>query len=259
MQFDLKDRIAVVTGAAGNIGAAICRKLREQGAVVIAADITARSDDAICDAWRILDVTKETSWAELVDWVRVNYGRLDILVNNAGVAPMGTLEGTSLSAWRRCQGINVDGVFMGMKAAMPLLKESGETLPAGASIVNIASAASNRATPFSAAYATSKAAVAMLTKAVGIENMTLRYRVRANSIHPAAVRSDMIETILADYSKITGGTPVEDLRKAMVAEHPMGRLVEPDEVADAVLFLVSDASQYINASELNVDGGLTAN
>ncbi len=259
MRFDLEGRVALVTGAAGNIGAAICQRFHEQDVVVLAADIAPRSADAPCAEWLNLDITSERNWAEVVAGIAARHGRLDILVNNAGIAPMDTLEGTSLADWRRCYAINVDGVFIGMKAATALLRDSGAAASHAACVVNISSAASNRATPFAAAYASSKAAVAHLTRAAGIEYAALGYRIRANSIHPAAVASDMIDTILARYSCITGGTAVDDLRKALVADHPLGRLVDPDEVAQSVLFLASDASQYVNASELHVDGGLTAN
>lgn len=259
MRFDLEGRVALVTGAGGNIGAAICRRLTEQDAIVIAADIAGKPEGANCAEWLSLDVTSEDGWASVIADVTGRHGRLDMLVNNAGVAPMGTLEDTSLAEWKRCYAINVEGAFLGMRTATPLLRETGARSPHAACIVNIASAASNRATPFAAAYASSKAAVAHLTRAAGIEYAALGYRIRANSIHPAAVASDMIDGILARYSEITGGTPVEELRKAMIADHPMGRLVEPDEVAQSVLYLASDAAQYVNATELHVDGGLTAN
>lgn len=255
MQFDMSDRVAIVTGAAGNIGAAICRKLRDQGVTVVAADMALEDGE---DS-RKLDVTDEQSWQSLIGWVSEHHGRLDILVHNAGVAPMDKLEETDLAVWRKCQSVNVEGVFLGIKSATALLRESGARLPAGASVIVISSASSNRATPFAAAYATSKAGVSMLTKSAGIEFKALGYPIRCNSIHPACVKSDMIDNILKRYSVITGGVPIPDLHKAMIEDHPYKRMVEPDEVADAVVFLASDASAYINASELNVDGGLTAN
>ncbi|WP_428310505.1 SDR family oxidoreductase [Hydrocarboniphaga sp.] len=259
MNFGLKSRVVLVTGAAGNIGSAICRQLSQEQAIVIAADISPRPQQANVADWLHLDVTSEAGWAEVIATIAQRHGRLDVLVNNAGIAPMGTLEGTGYDEWRRCLAVNVDSVFLGMKAATPLLRETGAASAWFASVVNIASASSNRATAMASAYAASKAAVAQLTKAVGIEYLSLGYRVRANSVHPAAVQSDMIDQILQRYSVITGGTPVEDLRKAMIADHPMRRLVEPDEVARSVLFLASDASAYVNASEVHVDGGLTAN
>ncbi len=256
MTYDFGGRVALVTGASGNIGNAIARKLREDGALVVSADLPAQLGDG--DDWRALDIVEEESWATLIAWIRTRHGRLDILVNNAGIAPMGKLEDTRIEEWRRCLAINVDGAFLGIKTALPLLRESAERAGHDARIVNVASAAGIRASPLSSAYCTSKAAVGMLTKAAGIEFARLGYPVRANSVHPAAVESEMIENILKRYSEITGGTPVEALRAGLIAGHPLGRLVRPDEVADAVLFLCSDAARYLNATEIHVDGGMIA-
>ncbi|MDB5715792.1 MAG: hypothetical protein JWO15_3189 [Sphingomonadales bacterium] len=256
MTYDLSGRVALVTGASGNIGRAIARKLREDGAIVISADLVTQLGEG--DGWHALDIVEESSWSKLLEWVRTRYVRLDILVNNAGIAPMGKLEDTSLDEWRRCMSINVDGAFLGIRTALPLLRETAEAAGRDARIVNVASAAGIRASPLSSAYCTSKAAVGMLTKAAGIEFASLGYPVRVNSVHPAAVESDMIDGILARYSAITGGTPVDVLRQGLIAGHPFGRLVRPDEVADAVLFLCSDAARYLNATEIHVDGGMIA-
>lgn len=259
MARDLEGTIAVVTGAGGNIGVAICDALRREGVKIVATDIAVRVQSAsFPDDWRPLDVTNEQAWQDFIAQFRADYGRLDILVSNAGVAPMGRIEDFPLDDWRRCQAINVEGVFLGLKAATPLLKESGALRRGGASVINIASGAANRPAAYSAAYCTSKAAVAMLTKAAAIEYAALGYAIRVNSVHPGAVRSEMIEAILEKYSEVTDGTPTDQLRQAMLAGHPMGRLVEPDEVADAVVFLASDAARYVHGTELHVDGGYAA-
>lgn len=258
MTYDLSGRVAIVTGASGNIGAAIARKLREDGAVVVSADLPGHLGGDEADGWHPLDIVDEQSWATLLAWVAARHDRLDILVNNAGIAPMGKLEDMALDEWRRCMAINVDGAFLGIRSALPLLRATATAAGHDARIVNVASAAGVRASPMSSAYCTSKAAVGMLTKAAAIEFASLGYPVRANSVHPAAVESDMIDAILERYSQITGGTPVADLRAGMIAGHPFGRLVHPDEVADAVLFLCSEAARYLNATEIHVDGGMIA-
>lgn len=257
MRFDLEGRIAVVTGAEGSVGGAICDKLAAQGVTVIATDLAGRIG-AETDSRRALDVTDAASWQSLMAWVEAHHGKLDLLVNNAGLAPMATLEGTTQVQWQKAFAVNVEGVFLGMQAALPLLRAAGTARGESACVINIASAASNRATAFAAAYSASKAAVAQLTKAAGIEFAQLGYPVRAVSVHPACIKSDMIDNILDQFSKMGGGTP-EALREAMIADHPLKRLVEPDEVADTVLFLASDAARYLNATEIHVDGGLTAN
>lgn len=256
MRFDLEGRIAVVTGAAGSVGQAICKRLAEQGVLVVATDLAGRIG-AQTDTRRMLDVTDPASWGKLTGWLQARHGRLDLLVNNAGVAPMSSLETTSASQWESAFAVNVEGPFLGMQAALPLLRTGGAARGQSACVVNIASAASNRATAFAAAYSASKAAVAQLTKAAGIEFAQLGYPVRAVSVHPACVRSEMIDSILQQFCELTGERP-EALRAAMIADHPLKRLVEPDEVADAVLFLASDAARYLNATEFHVDGGLTA-
>ncbi|WP_298691338.1 SDR family NAD(P)-dependent oxidoreductase [uncultured Sphingomonas sp.] len=258
MTYDLTGRVALVTGASGNIGAAIARKLRADGAMVVSADLPGHLGGGESEDWHALDIVDETSWATLIAWIEGRHGRLDILVNNAGIAPMGKLEDMAIAEWRRCMAINVDGAFLGIRTALPLLRTTAATAGHDARIVNVASAAGVRASPLSSAYCTSKAAVGMLTKAAAIEFASLGYPVRANSVHPAAVESDMIDAILDRYSAITGGTPVDDLRAGLIAGHPFGRLVRPDEVADAVLFLCSEAARYLNATEIHVDGGMIA-
>lgn len=257
MRFDLEGRVALVTGAAGSVGQEICARLAEQGVIVIATDLAAHISGED-DTRRALDVTNAADWRSVADWVAARHGRLDLLVNNAGVAPMASLEDTAQDDWRRAFAINVEGPFLGMQAMLPLLRKGGEARGGTACIVNISSAASQRATALSTAYSATKAAVAQLTKAAGIEFAQLGYPVRAVSLHPACVRSDMIDAILDRFSQITGGTPVADLRAAMIADHPLKRLVEPREVADTILFLASDAASYLNATEIHVDGGLIA-
>ena len=124
--------------------------------------------------------------------------------------------------------------------------------------VNIASAAADRGTAMSGAYCTSKAAVAMLSRVGAVEFPTQGYAVRVNSVHPGAVKSDMIDGILDRYSAMTGGTSKADLEKAITANMPMGRLVEPSEVADVVAFLASEDARFVHGTAVNVDGGYTA-
>ena len=171
---------------------------------------------------------------------------------------MSRLEDMTLEDWRRCQTINVDGVFLGLKAATPLLRDSGARRRGGAAVINVASGAADHPAAFSAAYCTSKAAVRMLTRTAAVEFAALGYQIRVNSVHPGAVESAMMDRILRRYSDITGGTPVEDLRQAVIKGHPMGRFVEPEEVADAIVFLASGAARYVHGDALHVDGGHAA-
>lgn len=252
LDMNLEGLVAVVTGAAGNIGGAICKALTDAGATVHATDI--RGDAA--QGLHAHDVTSAESWAAVVEDIRARHGHLDILVNNAGVAPMGMLEETTLDEWHKCMAINVESVLLGMQSALPLLRAAPER-PGGASVINIASGAANLPTPMSGLYCTSKAAVVMLSKVAAIEFSRGNYGVRVNTVNPGVVESAMIDGILERYTKISG-LPVDDLRASMKADVPMGRLAQPDDVADGVAFLASGAARYITGTELHVDGGRTA-
>jgi NAD(P)-dependent dehydrogenase (short-subunit alcohol dehydrogenase family) len=252
-RLDISDRVALVTGAAGNIGEAICHALRQAGAIVCATDRQPDQERAIAP----LDVTSEVQWRAAIERVEASHGRLDILINNAGVAPMAHVVDTTIDAWRRCFAINVEGALIGMKAALPLLRRSDDR-PGGASIVNVASAAANKPSPMAAAYCSSKAALVMLSRTAAVEFGRLGYGVRVNTVNPGAVESAMIDGIVARYSQILKGESEDALKSAMRADVPLGRLARPDDVADAVLYLASSASRFVHGTELHIDGGLTA-
>ncbi len=251
--FRLDGRVALVTGAAGNIGQAVCDALRRAGADVHGTDLAADAARAI----EPMDVTCERDWAETIARVEARSGRLDVLVNNAGIAPMARIADTTREEWRRCFAINVESALIGMQVALPLLRRGGDR-PGGASIINIASAAANKPSPMAAAYCSSKAALVMLSRTAAVEFGRLGYGVRVNTVNPGAVESAMIDGIVARYSQILGGESEDALKAAMRTDVPLGRLARPDDVADAVLYLASSASRFVHGSELHVDGGLTA-
>lgn len=258
MATGLEGAVALVTGASGNIGQSVCERLASAGAHVIATDLASRLPADSPHDWRALDVTDEAQWTSLVAEIEAAHGRLDVLVNNAGIAPVDRFEETTLETWRRCMTINVEGAFLGMKAATELLRDSCKLRKGGSAIINVASDAADRPAPYSVAYCTSKAAVAMLTRATAVEYAARGFKIRINSVHPGAVRSDMIDGIIARYAELQPDVPLEDLRRGTAAIHPLGRLVEPDEVADAVLFLASDSASYIHGTAIHVDGGYAA-
>jgi NAD(P)-dependent dehydrogenase (short-subunit alcohol dehydrogenase family) len=254
MNDDLQGTVALVTGALGDIGQAIGAALGARGVRVITSDI--RSDgppDTL-----ILDVTSESDWRRVINGIRRDHGRLDVLVNCAGVAPVARIEDVTLAEWRACQAVNVDGILLGMKTAVPLLAESGAQRRGGSSIVNISSAGADRGVAMTAAYCTSKAAATMLSRAAAVEFAALGYPVRVNAVHPGPVESTMMSGIFADYSRILGGVPIADLEAGLTARVPLGRLMQPDEVADVVTFLASSASRFVHGTQLNCDGGYTA-
>lgn len=238
----LKDHVVLVTGALGTLGAAMCRAIEAAGGKAIRSDLASRGKVDIA-----LDVTSEDNWKAAIAEIDSAHGRLDGLVNNAGVGTPGDVEQTSFSEWRRVMAINADGVFLGCKYAMPLLAKSKAP-----SIVNISSASGIVAGANLAAYNASKGAVRMLSKSVALSGARKRPPVRSNSVHPAFIEGDMVDSMVK-------GRP--DPAKAMSKLHaqiPIGRLGQPQEVADTVVWLLSPASSFTTGSEVLVDGGLIA-
>jgi len=238
----LKDHVVLVTGALGTLGAAMCTAIEAAGGTAIRSDLASRGKVDIA-----LDVTKEEDWKAAVASIERTHGRLDGLVNNAGVGTPGDVEQTSFAEWRRIMAINADGVFLGCKYAMPLLARSKAP-----SIVNISSASGIVGGANLAAYNASKGAVRMLSKSVALSGARKRPPVRCNSVHPAFIEGDMVDAMVK-------GRP--DPAKAMaklLAQIPIGRLGQPQEVANAVVWLLSPASSFTTGSEVLVDGGLIA-
>lgn len=238
----LKDHIVLVTGALGTLGAATCKAIEAAGGKAIRSDLAIRGKVDIA-----LDVTSEDNWKAAIAEIDSAHGRLDGLVNNAGVGTPGDVEQTSFSEWRRVMAINADGVFLGCKYAMPLLAKSKAP-----SIVNISSASGIVAGANLAAYNASKGAVRMLSKSVALSGARKRPPVRSNSVHPAFIEGDMVD-------RMVKGRP--DPAKAMSKLHaqiPIGRLGQPQEVANTVVWLLSPASSFTTGSEVLVDGGLIA-
>ena len=258
----LKNKIALVTGAGSGIGQATAHLFAQVGAIVIVADIDEKlgnhvADDIKAKGWFAdfvrLDVTDETSWQEVYALIAEKYGRLNILVNNAGIAFGGSVTELSLTDWRRLMAVNLDGVFLGTKYAIPLMQKSG-----GGSMINVSSAAGIVGSPTAAAYCASKGGVRLFTKAVALECAQARNYIRVNSIHPGPVATPMFEKGPAwdDFVKQTGG--LDEAWKKIAESTPMSRVAMPQEIAQAILFLASDASSYMTGSEIIIDGGFTA-
>lgn len=255
MTTGLDGAVAVVTGAHGGIGRAAVSALAEAGARVIAADLQEASDLPACDRYVPLDVTSAEGWAALAEVIASEYGRLDALVHNAGLSVVTRFEETPLAEFHRVNAVNVDSVILGTQALLPLLIAGGKGRKGGASVVNISSVGGLRGAPFNAAYCTSKAAVAMLSKCMGAEFSALGYPVRVNSVHPGGIDTGMLTGIFQRYVDL-GVMPDADTAIAgTAARHPMGRMGRPEEIAAGILFLCSDAASFMTCDELVIDGG----
>jgi NAD(P)-dependent dehydrogenase (short-subunit alcohol dehydrogenase family) len=190
-------------------------------------------------------VTSEAAWAEQLATSDSKHGRLDILVNNAGISPAADIEHTDLDLWRKVFAINVESVFLGCKLALPLMRKSG----AGGAIVNLSSVQGLRPAAALAAYSSSKAAVLALTKAVALH--AAKDRIRCNSLHPGGIHTRMLDDFAARL-----GDPDQVLEQ-MNRANPLGRVGLPVDIANAILFLVSDRAELVTGLQMVVDGGST--
>lgn len=254
---DLDGRIALVTGAAKGLGAATARALAAAGAKVAVTDLTAPEDLAaeIGGVARALDVTSEAGWTATMDWVKAELGGLDILVNNAGLWMFKPILETTLDDWRRLHAVNCEGVFLGTRAAIPLLAERAHLWRGGTAIVNLSSVAGIEGAAGGTCYNSTKGAVRLFTK--GCAKELAAARIRVNSVHPAVIDTDMGRKLIDDFAAAQGAGNNETLANVS-AMHPLGHLGEPQNVADAVVFLAGDRAAFCTGSELVVDGGLSA-
>lgn len=253
----LSGKIALVTGAARGIGAAIAEAFVAEGATVLLTDIDAAG--AVAAARELgqegcrLDVREEADWRDAVDRVLAAHGRLDVLVNNAGVTGFESglaahdPEHAELEAWRAVHRTNLDGAFLGCKHAIGAMRRSG-----AGSIINISSRSGMVGIPAAAAYASSKAAVRNHTKSVALYCAEQGLAIRCNSVHPAAILTPMWEPMLGT------GPDREARMAAFVADTPLRRFGQPSEVAAVVVMLASDEAAYITGAEIHIDGGILA-
>jgi 3(or 17)beta-hydroxysteroid dehydrogenase len=265
----LKGKVALLTGAAQGIGAATARLMAECGASVIICDLQEDAGRKVADAIRSevsgakadfvrLDVTSESDWSSTTDMIQREHGGLDILVNNAGIILRGKSSEMTLDDWRRIEAVNIDGVFLGTRACVPLLRERAPRWPGGASIVNMSSIMGLVGSGFSGAYSMTKGAVRIYTKSAALEFAQAGYRIRVNSVHPGFIATDMAIGAQKFFVE-KGMAPDQDAaRKLLIQRHPLGRLGEPEDIARAIIFLASDDAAFITGSELVIDGGYTA-
>jgi 3(or 17)beta-hydroxysteroid dehydrogenase len=237
----LQDKIILVTGAAGSVGAATVEAIRNAGAIAITSDLAGRHGSD-----HVLDVTAESDWERVIAEIGRLHDRLDGLVNAAGIAVLGNIEETDYSTWRQIIAVNLDGTFLGCKYALPLLKRRG------GAIVNVSSIAGLVGGHNFAAYNASKGGVRLLTKSVALHGARLAQKVRCNSVHPAFLEGSMVDSILAQTEFPDGA------RARMTRDIPLGRFGTATEVADMIVYLLSEEAKFVTGAEFAIDGGLTA-
>jgi NAD(P)-dependent dehydrogenase (short-subunit alcohol dehydrogenase family) len=261
----LEGKVALVTGAGSGIGRACAAALAREGARVFAADIdeagaaetvAAISGGGVASPIR-LDVTDEGGWHVAVNEIKRQAAGLHVLVNNAALCIRAPLLEMDLATWRRQNAVNLDGVFLGTRAAVPLIAGSG-----GGAIVNISSVAGLQGVPGLSGYCASKGGVRLFTKAVALECAAARNNIRVNSIHPGSIETPIWVKML------NGGEMPRELnsadeimretRKVSARVTPLGFAGAPQDIAEGVVYLSSDAARFVTGAELVIDGGVFA-
>ncbi len=249
----VQGKIAMVTGAASDpgLGHTAAMTLAAEGARLVVTDVDA--DGAERCAQRIRDaggeaisfhqdVTSESAWKEAIAATVGTYGRLDILVNNAGIAVLKPLADLTLADWNRQIEVNLTSVFLGCKYAAAEMRRAG-----GGSIINLSSVAGLVGLPGCTAYGASKGGVRLMSKSIAVE--LGRDRIRCNSVHPGVIWTNM---------QSGAGNGSREASEAMTAFLPLGRMGEPADIANCILYLSSDESAYVTGAEFTIDGGMTA-
>jgi len=253
---------ALIAGAASGIGRATALLLAQNGATITCADLdeagatatvaTAMKKGGTANALS-LDVTSETSWEAATEDVLRRYSRLDVLINCAGVSFASPVTETKLEDWRRIMAVNVEGVFLGTKHAIIAMRRQAK----GGSIINVSSASGIKASAGASLYSASKAAVGMFTKAIAKECVERNDSIRVNCVCPSGVKTPMWRSMPFFRELVTKSGSEEAAFHAMAETLLERRFAEPEEIAEAILYLASDESRFVTGTELVIDGGYT--
>ena len=248
----MQGKVALISGGAEGIGAAVARQFVGAGGAVMIGDVQADKAAALAAALGAqaasvsLDVRDLAQWENAVETTLARFGKLTHLFNIAGISEPGTTQEVALESWDRTLAINLNGTLYGCRAAIPAMVASGESC----AIVNTGSMLALRPGAMFVAYCASKAAVTALTKCVALDCAAKGYKIRANTVHPGAIRTPMFERYLEAFPG-----SAEEAEAMFAANHPMGRVGEADEVASAMMFLASDAASFTTGVDFTVDGG----
>ncbi|WP_370305083.1 glucose 1-dehydrogenase [Sinimarinibacterium flocculans] len=250
----MQDKRCLVTGAARGIGLAVCERLIEEGARVMIADIDTAAGEAQAQrlgeraVFQRLDVTRDAEWDAALDAIERRWGGVDVLVNNAGIALMGDIESTTPEQWQRTLDVNLTAVMLGTRKAVARMKGRG------GSIVNLASIEGLIGEPMALAYNAAKGGVRLFSKSAAIHCARAGYGIRINCICPGFIDTEMVRGAVGGLGAEAAG----QFQQALMARVPMGRLGQPREIANAVLFAASDEASFMTGADLVVDGGHTA-
>jgi len=248
----LEGRVAIVTAGGAGIGAATARRFAQEGASVVIADlsgkraeeiangITANGGKAVCLK---MDAADPEGVQATIKLALDTYGRLDVLFNNAGLAEVVPLDETSLESWNRVLAVTLTSTFLGMKYCLPIMRKQGK-----GAIVNTASISGTGGDYGLSSYNAAKAGVINLTRSAALENA--KHKIRINCVCPGAINTRV--------AQVLGKEKADEFRRVQGEVHPLGRMGEPEEIANTVLFLASDEASFITGASIVVDGGLTA-
>jgi NAD(P)-dependent dehydrogenase (short-subunit alcohol dehydrogenase family) len=256
----VQGKVALITGGASGIGRGCAEKLAAEGATIVVTDLqddkgaetVAAIEQAGGKAWYLHhDVTQEAEWESVVAEIKAREGRLDILVNNAGIGIGGSIIDMKLEDWRRQTAVNLDGVFLGVKHSLPLMRASGQ----GGSIINMSSVAGLKGSAMLAGYCATKGGVRLFSKAIAMECANAKDGIRVNSVHPGLIETPIWLTVGQAVNPLANAPPDLDAMSAMAV--PLGVKGWPEDIANGVLWLSSDESRYVTGQELVIDGGMT--
>ncbi|CDO58427.1 3-oxoacyl-[acyl-carrier protein] reductase [Candidatus Phaeomarinobacter ectocarpi] len=265
----LAGKVALVTGGARGLGAASALGLAREGASVVVSDLRADEGQVVVDAilneggkavFIAHDVTKEDQWEAAVAKAEEEFGALHILVNNAGVAPAGEyIEDLKLEDYKRVTEIDMDSVFLGCKHGIRTIKKYTAKEAADGAIINISSVMGIVGFPRNADYNAAKGGVRIMTKVAALECAELGYGIRVNSIHPGFIDTALVRDAVEEGTKRPDAIfqSSNEMIDMLVMAHPLGKLGDPRDIGDAVVFLASSRSGFITGTELVVDGGYT--
>ncbi|WOC11082.1 SDR family NAD(P)-dependent oxidoreductase [Gordonia sp. MP11Mi] len=259
--FDLSGRRALVTGGAQGLGEGMARALAAAGATVVIADVKTDAAEAVATSLGsghgvvTLDVTDDDNWASAIDSATQQLGGLDLVVNNAGVEISSLMTELAADDVRRQLDVNVLGTALGIKHALRTMRPGGAAGQGGV-VINVASVAATIAFPGIAIYSATKSAIDRMTRVAAMEAGKLNYGVRVNCIYPGLVPTEMGAGLASDMAELGLFGSTEEAVEAVVGLTPSGRLGEVTDMADAVVFLASDAARFVNGAGLPVDGGM---